>query len=246
MLVAAYERYKAVTEGGPLALARRTLRSGDLAVDVGANVGFYALRFSRFVGDAGRVIAFEPEARTCALLRERLMISHARNVELREVALGSEGGATELYLGAFPGDNRIYAHTSAVAKQPVPRATLDDELAGRAPRLVKIDVQGAEIEVLAGMRRTLDASPAPLVVVELWPAGLRAAGHDAGDLFVAFAAHGYGPANISRSGRLAPTTAEQIVARCGLRGYADVAFARCSDAYPEAARAKAAGSIGSR
>lgn len=230
VLVAAYERYKAVADGGPVALARRTLRSGDLAVDIGANVGFYALRFSRFVGDAGAVVAFEPEARTCALLRGRLMLARAQNVELREVALGSEGGTTELYLGAFPGDNRTYAHISAVAKQPVRRATLDDELAGRAPRLVKIDVQGAEVEVLAGMRRTLDASPAPLVVVELWPAGLRAAGHDAGELFAALAAHGYDPATISRSGRLAPTTAEHILARCGARGYADVAFVRRSDA----------------
>lgn len=246
LLVAAYERYKRVTEAGPLALARRTLRTGDLAVDIGANVGFYTLRFSRFVGDAGAVVAFEPEARTCALLRGRLTLARARNVELREVALGSEAGSGELHLGAFPGDNRTYAHTSAVAKQPVRRTTLDDELAGRAPRLVKIDVQGAEVEVLAGMPRTLAASPPPLVVVELWPAGLRAAGHDPGDLFATFAAHGYGPATISRWGRLVPTTAGHVLARCGARGYADVAFVRRSDAYPEAASANAAGSIGRR
>lgn len=73
-------------------LCENLLREGDVAIDGGANIGLYSLLFSRLVGEAGRVVAFEPDPTNAERLRRNLALNELSRVEVQEVALWREGG----------------------------------------------------------------------------------------------------------------------------------------------------------
>ena len=141
-----------------------TLRPGDLVVDVGANIGYTTLLAARLVGPSGRVIAFEPAARMAVLLRRST--DQASNVEVRQCAIGAGEGRTTFYEANF-GDLSSVLPVEGAVHYDVPLSTLDSQLHGLpSPTLVKIDVEGFEPEVIAGMGRVGQADTAPLVIFE--------------------------------------------------------------------------------
>jgi FkbM family methyltransferase len=158
----------------------RTLRPGDVFVDIGANIGYFSTLASRLVGPAGRVIAFEPDPETCQLLRGNLRRNRAANAVVCECALGSESGMGRLYRSDSNfGDHRVAAGTED--RQSVPIALRRfDEVAARLGLdrvdFIKIDVQGYEPQVFAGMDDSLDRLGVENVLMEFWPYGIRYAG----------------------------------------------------------------------
>lgn len=152
------------------------LRPGDTCYDVGANVGVYALWATGLVGPAGQVHAFEPVPATMAVLRALVARNGLNQVVLVPCAVGATAGETGLRL--YPGaSDRAHAvadprHADHVA----PRTTLDAYAARhRPPDLVKIDVEGAETDVLRGAGDLLDRC-APALLVELPPGRLARGG----------------------------------------------------------------------
>lgn len=157
------------------------LRPGGTFVDVGANAGYFSLLAAALVGPSGRVAAFEPNPATAALLR-----AHAeRNgsggtVSVEPVALMDEDGEMELYLSTSrhnDGLSTFFPSEEALRRGDLDRAAVVRVPARRydawaaeanfpAPDVVKIDVEGAEEEVLRGMAGTLEASPPPRIVCE--------------------------------------------------------------------------------
>jgi FkbM family methyltransferase len=158
------------------------LKPGMTFVDVGAHVGEYSLLASGLVGSGGAVHSFEPEPETFALLQHNVLTNDLRNVRLLRCALAKSSQDTELYV-ARP-DN--IGQTSL--RQPnnfsgvrvkVQCRTLDDyEAAHGVDRihLIKIDVEGAELEVLLGARSILSRNPKPHVIIEFWEEFLQAYG----------------------------------------------------------------------
>jgi FkbM family methyltransferase len=162
-------------ERGLLRALERELAPGDVVVDVGAHVGVHALsaaRRLRDLGRGGRVIAFEPAPDSAEVLR----MAAARNgldVEVVQTALGEEEGTVELL-----GDPRYGAHDAGVRSQfgigqvvaRAPLATFDAwaERAG-LDRLdvVKLDIEGAEILALRGMRESLVELRPRLLAIEV-------------------------------------------------------------------------------
>jgi FkbM family methyltransferase len=146
---------------------------GMTAFDIGANLGYTAMLMARAVGPNGRVFAFEPEPRNLTRLARHV----ARNPEGRRVtvvaaAVGARSGQGRLQIhrstsmGKLVGaPGRPESYTSVVS---VPLLTLDRFVArgGPPPQIVKIDVEGAEAMVLAGMRRILE-SDRPLLLIEM-------------------------------------------------------------------------------
>lgn len=154
-----------------LICAGRLALPGSCAFDVGANVGLFAVDLSRAVGPTGRVIAIEPLAATAELLRSHIESSGCPNVEVVVAAAAAVTGQVELLLA---GDAAQHSTATAlpfgwshVGSVTVPAVTLDDlwESAGR-PRVsfVKIDVEGAEEDVLRGALRMIAACRPSLIV----------------------------------------------------------------------------------
>ena len=169
-----------VWEPGETALVRSWLGSGMTFVDIGAHVGYYTLLASRLVGPGGLVVAFEPSPRNHELLLAMVWRNQLTNVACFPWAVGAENGVVDLYLDPTnTGDNRVFGSQAERGSVPVRRVALDALAVLRPPiDVVKMDVQGAEPDVVRGMETLLAASPRARVVLEYWPFGLRALGHD--------------------------------------------------------------------
>ncbi len=145
----------------------RIVRPGDVVVEAGANIGAHTLHLSRLARDAGRVLAFEPQRRIFQILNANLMIQNRRNVEPWPCCLGAEAGAIEFpdvpldAPGNFGGIGRA---TPASARRRVEVRTLDG-FGLDACRFLKVDVEGAEPDVIAGAMATISAHR-PVLCIE--------------------------------------------------------------------------------
>jgi FkbM family methyltransferase len=151
---------------------RRLLAPGDVFFDVGSNVGFFSLLAAREVGPTGSVHAFEPIAQIAEAVRRNAARNGLDNVTVHAVAVSDMDGQADLLLAEHPGGATL-SHADAppdlAGSATVPVVSLDGLVGtGRAPvpNVVKIDVEGAEMEVLDGMRAVLTAHR-PHLVCEL-------------------------------------------------------------------------------
>jgi FkbM family methyltransferase len=147
-----------------------TLREGDVLYDIGANIGFFTLNAARLVGANGCVYAFEPVPQVAETLRANIELNAFDNVVITEAAVHSRTGVADLDLsGGTTAAHVVQGVPSAVDLLRVETQRLDDLVAAgtlRPPTLVKIDVEGAERDVLAGMSQTVRAHR-PVVICEL-------------------------------------------------------------------------------
>ena len=154
------------------------LPAGGTFIDVGANFGTFSLLASRMVGANGRVIAIEPQARLGVMIRESAALSGVKNCDVMQLALGSEQKTLELIV---PSDDSgragFYQGFSGRHKHTVERVNVVtlDSLDLKSVSLIKIDVEGSEIDVLDGARETLSRCK-PAVLIELNPWSASAAG----------------------------------------------------------------------
>jgi FkbM family methyltransferase len=142
-------------------VTRSILSAGDTVIDVGANVGFHALRWANQVGSSGRVLAFEPVPPNMAALRRNLALNPRLNIEPYELALGEEPGPLELKHERFGQTSGGYsfAHTHQFGYR-VKQEALDHFLESSGKpfvnlRLIKVDVEGFEASVLSGAWETI-------------------------------------------------------------------------------------------
>jgi FkbM family methyltransferase len=158
---------------------QRLCPPGSLVVDIGANIGFYALAFARAVGPSGHVWAFEPDPRNFRSLATNIRLNVAANITPVMRAVSAESGEAQLYRsGANGGDCRLVPFAQAIAAEAVETTALDDFFPEPSARitLIKIDVQGAEGLALAGMSRILRTNRPITLVMEFWPYGLSSYG----------------------------------------------------------------------
>ncbi|MBP6682352.1 MAG: FkbM family methyltransferase [Halioglobus sp.] len=157
-----------------------TLRPGDVFVDVGANIGYFSLLASRLVGESGAVLAFEPEAANFALLEANCRLNGCANIRCFQAALGEENASGTLYLNELNrGDHSLYPEQTGRTGQDISIVNGSRLIGASYPRVdcIKIDTQGAECDVLAGLRELIAASAADLVmVIEFSPLLLKQAG----------------------------------------------------------------------
>lgn len=134
-------------------LFRRWLAPGDVVLDVGAHAGYYTVLSAVLTGSAGRVWAFEPDPVNARFLREHVRINGLANVTLEQAAVSDRNGVAHFAHGGGSGTG----HLDEQGALEVPTVRLDDfcERHGIAPRAIKIDVEGAELGVLAGAAETL-------------------------------------------------------------------------------------------
>jgi FkbM family methyltransferase len=145
------------------------LEAGSTVYDIGAAAGFYTLMAARRVGANGRVIAFEPFPENVRLTRRNLNLNGVDNVDLLETAVGAAVGTSMMVDEA---DAAVSVHLTVAADEggiEVDVTTIDHLVAqGRIPPpdLIKMDVEGAEIEVIQGATDTI-ATHGPTLLVEV-------------------------------------------------------------------------------
>ncbi len=150
----------------------RELHEGATVFDIGANVGFVTLVAARLVGPSGRVVAFEPVPENVSAIKENLALNRVGWVELHEAAVGREAGLARMIVSdvsAFSRLETVSVPTGARERIDVRVISVDEFMrspSAPVPDLVKIDVEGAELEVIAGMRETI-AQHRPVILCEV-------------------------------------------------------------------------------
>jgi FkbM family methyltransferase len=144
------------------------METHDIVIDIGANVGFYScLAASR----GKHTIAFEPSSRNLKYLYRNLWENRSSNVEVFPIGLAGQCGLGLIYgYGGISSFVPGWAQARKAQSHLVPLSTLDTIVAGRFQNiklLVKMDVEGFELDVLAGAAETLDLNPKPTWLVEI-------------------------------------------------------------------------------
>jgi FkbM family methyltransferase len=147
------------------------IKPGMVAADIGANVGYFTLLMAELVGPAGRVHAFEPNPRLAGLLQSSVLANGVSNwVEINQVALNAENGR-DMALVIPTGEPKNAHMVPLVDHLPegavrVPSVRLDSRIDWQAIEFAKIDVEGAEELVWAGMQGLLDNGRLRTVILE--------------------------------------------------------------------------------
>ena len=149
------------------ALLDTLLKTGDWALDIGANVGHYCMRMAELVGPSGRVIAFEPVPETFALLSANARLLAHANVTLLNVAASDRTDRVGMEIPRWSeGSNNYYqAHIVGAATNLTILTLAVDSLALPTISLVKIDAEGHELSVLQGMRLLIERDR-PVLILE--------------------------------------------------------------------------------
>jgi FkbM family methyltransferase len=153
-------------------LAER-LHAGDVLYDLGANIGFYSTIAARLVGAEGRVYAFEPHPDSAATARRNASLNGFGNIEIVQAAVSARRGRRSLQLADSSASHRL-GDGPGIDVDVLDVDGWAAEHNARPPTVVMIDVEGEELNALAGMHRTLTAHR-PIVCVEV---------HWIGDAFV--------------------------------------------------------------
>jgi FkbM family methyltransferase len=151
---------------------RRTLGPGGVFIDVGSNLGYTALLAAGIVGPSGRVIALDAQRECAEATRANARLNGLSQVEVLHSAAAAQSGAAEVIVTQDPLWTRLASvgeHPLEVRREQVETTSIDDlvERFGLpAVNVVKIDVEGAELDVISGMRRVL-AGQRPFVIAEM-------------------------------------------------------------------------------
>lgn len=184
-----------------IAAYTRVLSPGDIVVDIGANMGAHTLPLARCVGSAGRVFAFEPAVTAFARLKSNIAANPdlaTRIIARQTMLVDRDGTAAEPEVYASwplrPNQDAHDLHQGImVSTSGASALSLDAALAveGAAPvSLIKLDVDGHEIDVLEGARHTLQ-SHRPRIVMEMAPYTLEERGRSIGELLAVLGDFGY-------------------------------------------------------
>lgn len=189
----------------------RFLQPGMIAFDIGAHHGFHTLLMSRRVGSHGLVIAFEPSPREVHRLRWTLRINRCSNVRVEPYAIGNREGEEQLFvcMGRNSGCNSLRkpAVSEPIQTIRVPMTTLDCYLQKHETHrvdLLKIDVEGAELELLEGAMGLLNANPRPVITCEMADVRTLPWGYPAQKIYDLLKSYGYLWFSTTPKGKLSP------------------------------------------
>ena len=142
-------------EGDVHDLILSTLKPGDVFIDVGANIGYYTVLASGLVGAEGTVVAFEPVLETVEMLKINCNLNHSANVEIIPCAAWSDECILPIYFskGHYGMASMRKSEGSFISTKAMPL----DSICGSYStiKMLKIDVEGAEYQVLCGASETL-------------------------------------------------------------------------------------------
>lgn len=204
---------------------RRLVQPGMVVADVGANIGLLTLIMAWSAGPSGQVIAFEPEAVPRSNLEKMKHLNGLAWVEVRDQAVGEKPGRLTFHVSDIIGHSSLYALPEAenAREVQVEVVRLDDVAPKGRMDVVKIDVEGAELDVLAGMSGLIAKNPDLAIVAEFGPEHLKRVGQTPAQWFKAFADAGFKAYIIDEASSAAEPTSAKAAAKVVS---ANIAFVR--------------------
>lgn len=147
------------------------VKEGMYVVDIGSNLGYYALLAATLVGPRGRVLAIEPEPNNCGLLTINAQTNHIQNIEIIQYAVGSRDGMGKFYITEASNTGSLVASVTGkiISSIRVKTRKLDSMLKEyNFPKvnLIRMDIEGGEIDAIKGMQDTFKKYK-PAILAEL-------------------------------------------------------------------------------
>jgi FkbM family methyltransferase len=176
-------------EPGTRRLIQRFLKPGDTFVDIGANIGMLTLAAARAMEGKGRIFAFEPFEKTARMLERSVwMNGFSPVVNVYHAAVSNRTGQQHLHLGSTSGHHSLYDLSSFPEQSQktveVSLVTVDSiKIAGPGIDLMKIDAEGAELDIIEGSLATIAANPHMALIVEFGPSHLKRTGRTTAEWF---------------------------------------------------------------
>ncbi len=186
MMISSYEYYMSgyffLGETNPTEtrIFRSLISSGDTIIDVGAHIGWYSLNAAQKVKNKGLVVAFEPNPHCVQELKKNLRLNQFQNVRIEQTALANKNGKLNFWLGDDMVGSLIRHNTQNLTRFPVKKIVVKAQKLDsyclthkiQNVKLIKVDVEGAEAEVLFGARQTLKRF-SPHLIVEVYSSDPR-------------------------------------------------------------------------
>jgi len=189
------------------------LPRGGIFVDVGANIGVYSVLAAHKIGTEGRVVSFEPNPRTAEILRANALLTgvasnDAATIEVNEIALGNRSEKTNLMFmenmtgGAYISNEREATRSErGWSNVPVTVERWDDFFDGDfKPDVVKLDVEGHEVDAMAGADGLLCREGPISIFMEAVPDMWRGQGHEPTHFIEGLISRGLGISVIDHKG----------------------------------------------
>ena len=156
------------------------IETGNIVVDIGANIGLHTLNMARIVGNTGQVFAFEPDPSNFEILKKNVKINNYKNIILEQKAVGDKHGRVTLYQSDNPINHRIFPQTEQAKSEIQVELTnldnyFDSDMIDKI-NFIKIDVEGMEFGVLKGMKNILKNNKKIKILFEFVPKDTMEAG----------------------------------------------------------------------
>ncbi len=191
-----YTSFKNRQDAFELKLLEKYVKPGDVVLDIGANIGYYALILSELVGKKGRVHCFEPDTKNYGHLEKATLPSG--NIFINNKAAGSKTETIKIYTSKnLNVDHRTYKPEEYDQEFAIEAISMDDyvlkdlkEEGGRVD-FIKMDIQGFEMQAIQGMEKLLKKNTDLKIISEFWPYGLKKAGSSITEYFNFLTEHGF-------------------------------------------------------
>ena len=182
-----------VHEEGTTALFKKIVRSGDVVLDLGANIGYFTILAAKLVGPTGKVFSFEPEPTNFLYLTKNIELNNYTNAFAFQRAVSDKQGKTRLFVCSYDSGHHTInqydgieayrrGRQSTVQAIEIETVAVDDFLRGKTDRvdIIKMDVEGAEALALSGMKDTLRRNHTVKVFLEFFPLLMKKMGSSPG------------------------------------------------------------------
>ena len=188
---------------------RNTLKTGDVFIDIGANIGSYSLIASELVKDKGKVISFEPTKLCYRKLNDNISLNKLNNIKTEKLAVYHQSGFINLHISNSDnlGMSSILHHDAEIGNiEKVETITLDKYIIDNKIskiNLIKLDIEGAEYYALKGMLNTLEKYK-PNIIIEISPDVLSSGEISRDDILNLLKSINYFPNKINENGEIYP------------------------------------------
>jgi len=183
-----YTSFKNKQDAFEIKLLEKYVQPGDVVLDIGANIGYYALILAKLVGNKGRVHCFEPDKKNFGHLENATLSSG--NIQINNHAAGPKTEKLKIYTSKnLNVDHRTYRPEEFDEELEIEAVSMDDYMMKKDPAeggrvdFIKMDIQGFEMQAIQGMQRILRKNHDIKIISEFWPYGLKKAGSSLTEYF---------------------------------------------------------------